>query len=185
MGQQDQGVSDSTGRYTAVLRTLCFVTHGDDVLLLKGAPDKRLWANRYNGVGGHVERDEDVYAAAVREICEETGWRENQVDGLALRALITVDAGDPNVGIPNVGIMLFVFTACARSRQTRASAEGTLEWIARSQLQDYALVEDLPVLLPRVLSVPDGAPPLFAHYSYDQDDQLVMNFHVSHLPGVP
>ena len=168
MRRQDQGVSENTGRYTVVLRTLCFVLHGDDVLLLKGAPDKRLWANRYNGVGGHVERGENVYAAAQREIYEETGWREKQLDDLALRALITVDAGEPNVGI-----MLFIFTACAHSRQAQASEEGTLEWIPRSQLHDYPLVEDLYELLPRVLALPDGAPPLFVHYSYDQNDQLV------------
>lgn len=177
MGQQDQGISSSAGRYKTVPRTLCFVLHGDDVLLLKGAPDKRLWANRYNGVGGHVEPDEDVCAAAVREVCEETGWHENDLEGLTLRAVINVYAGDPQTGI-----MLFVFTARARLRQTRASSEGTLQWVPRSRLLDYALVEDLPQLLPRVLSLPDGAAPLFAHYGYDQNDQLEIRFNSCHLP---
>ena len=180
MGQEDQGVSTSAGRYTTVPRTLAFLLHGDDVLLLRGAPDKRLWASQYNGVGGHVERGEDVRAAAVREICEETGWREEEVESLSLRGLINVDAGDAQAGI-----MLFVFTARARSRETRASSEGTLEWIPRSRLLDYPLVEDLPVLLPRVLSLPDDAPPLFAHYSYDENDRLVMRFNDFHLPDPP
>jgi 8-oxo-dGTP diphosphatase len=177
MGKRDQGVSPSAGRYTVVPRTLCFVYNGGDVLLLKGAPDKRLWANRYNGVGGHVERDEDVCAAVLREVCEETGWQEDDLDDLNLRALINVDAGDPQTGI-----MLFVFTAGARSRQTRASTEGTLEWIPRSRLLDCALVEDLPVLLPQVLSSAEGATPLYAHYSYDHNDQLVMRFNTDYLP---
>lgn len=171
MGSQDQGVVSSADRYQIVPRTLCFVLHNDEVLLLKGAPDKRLWSNRYNGVGGHVERDEDVYAAALREICEETGWCNDGVEALSLRGIVNVDAGDPNTGI-----MLFVFTARARERQTRASVEGELEWIRRSRLLDYPLVEDLPVLLRRVLALPDDAPPLFGHYSYDQKDQLIIRF---------
>jgi 8-oxo-dGTP diphosphatase len=177
MAQKDQGISAGSARYKTVSRTLCFIFYGNDVLLLKGAPDKTLWANRYNGVGGHVERGEDVYTAAVREICEETGWRANEIDGLALRALINVDAGDPQTGI-----MLFVFTGKAHSRQTRPSTEGTLEWVPCSRLEDYALVEDLPILLPRLLSQEDEAP-LFAHYGYDQDDQLVVRFNAYHLPA--
>ena len=180
MGQQDQGVSNSVRRYKTVPRTLCFVLYGDDVLLIKGAPEKRLWANRYNGVGGHVEPDEDVCAAALREICEETGWGDQDVGSLSLRGIINVDAGDPQMGI-----MLFVFTARARRRQTRPSAEGTLEWIPRSRLLDYPLVEDLPVLLPRVLALPDDAPPLFGHYRYDQNDELVMRFDSCDLSGTP
>ena len=176
MGRQDQGVSASAGRYQTVPRTLCFITRGDDVLLLKGAPDKRIWANRYNGIGGHVERDEDVCASMLREIHEETGWHAEDLENLRLRGLINVDAGDPQTGI-----MLFVFTARARRRQARASAEGTLEWISRSRLMDYDLVEDLPVLLPRVLFSSDESP-FFAHYDYDKGDQLEMHFNTCHLP---
>ena len=64
MPRADQGVAASRGRYQVVPRTLCFVTHEDAVLLLKGAPTKRIWPGRYNGLGGHVEPDEDVLAAA-------------------------------------------------------------------------------------------------------------------------
>ena len=66
-------------RYVAVPRTLVFLTSANpatgelEILLLKGAPHKRLWANLLNGVGGHVEVHEDVYSAALREVQEETG----------------------------------------------------------------------------------------------------------------
>jgi 8-oxo-dGTP diphosphatase len=169
MGHKDQGVTGSVQRYQTIPRTLCFILHRQDVLLLKGAPDKRLWANRYNGVGGHVERDEDVHMAALREIREETGWRAEDIQGLRLRGIINVDAGDPHTGI-----MIFCFTARALRRATRASEEGTLEWVPRSELLNYPLVEDLPILLPRLLSLPEDAPLLFGHYSYDQHDQLVV-----------
>jgi hypothetical protein len=57
-----------------------------------------------------------------------------------------------------------------------------LEWIPRSRLLEYPVVDDLPVLLPRLLALPDDAAPLFAHYGYDQNDRLVMRFSSCHLP---
>ncbi len=169
MGKDEQGIQASKHRYRVIPRVLCFVLHDGHVLLLKGAPDKRIWANRYNGVGGHVERDEDVYTAALREIREETGLH---VDAVRLRGLINIDAGD------DVGIMLFVFTAQATSRQVIASREGALEWFPRDSLPTSELVPDLTVLLPRVLAMQEGDEPFFGHYAYNEQDGAVsMTWH--------
>jgi hypothetical protein len=46
----------TSDRYKVVPRTLVFITRGDKVLLLKGAADKSIWANLYNGICGHIER---------------------------------------------------------------------------------------------------------------------------------
>ena len=168
MGKLDQAVAASRGRYHAVPRTLSFITHGNDVLLLRGAPDKRIWPNRYNGVGGHVERDEDVLTAAVREMQEETGL---DVHNVRLRGVVNIDAGDPQTGI-----LLFVFTAEATGREFSPSPEGTLEWVPREQVLGLDLVEDLPLILPRVLSMGADEPPFFAQYTYDQNDELRVTF---------
>jgi len=170
MGKADQKITPH--RYQVVPRTLCFITHGDDLLLLCGAPDKRIWPNRYNGVGGHVEPGEDVRAAARREIREETGL---SVRDLQLRGVVNI----PVDAQSNTGILVFLFTAAAPTREVRPSNEGTLEWVPRSRLAELDLVEDLPTLLPRVLAMGPDDPPFFAHYRYDEHDQLTITFSAS------
>jgi 8-oxo-dGTP diphosphatase len=166
MGQADQKVVP--GRYRVYPRTLCFVTHGDDVLLLRGAPDKHIWPDQYNGVGGHVRADENVRTAALREIREETGLA---VHDLRLRGVINVPTE-----MERTGVLLFVFTARAKGRELRASEEGEPEWIARDEVDQLDLVEDLPILLPRVLAMGPDEPPFFALYAYDEEDRLVISF---------
>ena len=102
MGVKDQGVAASRSRYHVIPRVLIFITHKDDVLLLKGAPDKRLWPNLYNGVGGHVERQETPLDAVRREIREEVGL--DDVDDLRLRGIVSI-----STSAEATGIMMFFF----------------------------------------------------------------------------
>lgn len=154
-------------RYQIIPRVLCFVTSGQDVLLLKGAPNKKIWAGKYNGLGGHVERGEGVYAAARREIREEAGIG---VTDLRLRGVVTIDSGE------EPGIGLFVFTAQASQRETIASAEGALEWVPLDKVPTLNAVEDLPILTRHLFGRPPEAAPFGAHYHYDAGGHLVMEF---------
>src|SRR6266849_253065 len=115
MGADEQGADRSIGRWMTIPRTLCFITSGDDVLLMKRSDTARVFPGRYNGLGGHIERDEDPYTSALREIREETGLVLTQ---LTLRGFSHIDAGS------DVGIMLFIFTGEADSRQVIECAEG-------------------------------------------------------------
>lgn len=169
MGAKDQGADFSRHRYRVIPRTLIFITHGDEVLLLKGSPQKRIWPSLYNGIGGHIERGETVYDAAKREIAEEVGL--TAVEDLQLRGTINID-----VGQPDVGIMLFVFTAVSTTREVHSSREGKPEWVDWRTLDPAMMVEDLPILLPRVLSMEPDAPPFFARYWYDETDRLHVAF---------
>jgi len=57
-------------RYTLYPRTLVFLFNQDQVLLIRRSPNAQLFPGMYNGVGGHVERGEDVLTAARREVRE-------------------------------------------------------------------------------------------------------------------
>lgn len=167
MGANEQGAGATGGRWLTICRTLCFVLNGDDVLLMKRSPTRRVFPNRYNGVGGHIERDEDVLSSLRREVREETGLT---VHSEHLRAVYNIDAGDSS------GITLFVFTAVSDQREVVANVEGTLHWVARDAVAALDLVEDLPVLLPRLFALNVTDAPLFVHVSYDEHDRIRMRF---------
>jgi 8-oxo-dGTP diphosphatase len=168
MGAKQQGANLTTNRWTTIPRTLCFLRHGDDILLMKRAAHKRIFPNQYNGLGGHLERDEDPLTGAKREILEESGL---SVKNLRLRAIYNVDAGQ------DTGIILFVYLGDSESREiTVETEEGRLEWIPSAKLQDYDLVEDLPLILPRILEMSETAPPYSVHVSYDENDIIQMRF---------
>jgi len=94
MGREDQGINNNLHRWQTIPRTLCFVTFGSgaerQVLLLRGAPTKRVWPNRLNGVGGHIERNEDFLSATLREVHEETGLTVAQP---RLAGIVHIDSG--------------------------------------------------------------------------------------------
>lgn len=168
MGANQQGANATDGRWLTIPRTLCFVLNGGDILLMKRAPHKRVFPNQYNGLGGHIERDEDPLTGARREIKEESGL---DVDNLKLRAVNNIDVG------ADTGIILFVYTAQSKSRDfVDDGREGTLEWVEISQLSQYDLVEDLPIILPKILELDDSAPSYSIHVSYNQHDDIQMTF---------
>lgn len=131
------------GRYTVIPRTLIFLRNGADLLLLKGAPTKRLWAGRYNGLGGHVEPGETIMAAALREVHEEAGLEETDLRDFVLRALLNIE------GAPR-GVLLCIFVGWSRRRELRGSPEGLPAWVPLARLGEIDLV-DGDRLLPRLL----------------------------------
>lgn len=162
MPQSDQGAASN--RYTLIPRTAIFLRRGDSYLLLNGAPAKRLWANKYNGLGGHVERGEDVLSAAKRELLEETGL----IADLWLCGTLIVDAGETGIG-------LYIFTGECDG-EPKPSEEGLAEWIEFKRIGELPVVEDVPTLLTIIHDMQRGDPPFSARSRYDENEKLVLQF---------
>ena len=151
-------------RYKVIIRTLIFIFYKDEILLLLGASDKKIWANLFNGIGGHVEPGEDIYSAAQRELLEETGLT---CDSLKLNGTIIIDINNSE------GIEIHIFSGNVKSKNIVSSKEGELHWIPITQLNNYPLVEDLYKIIPMVLD-PD-IEYISGLYQYDEE-KLVMKF---------
>jgi 8-oxo-dGTP diphosphatase len=163
MSHPDQGIRSD--RYTVIPRTAIFVRRADEYLLIRGSSSKGWWADKYNCLGGHVERGEDILTAAHRELLEEAGLQAD----LWLCGTIQVD-------VVEVGISLFVFLGENPQGAIKQSGEGLVEWVEYGRIAMLPVVEDVPTLLGRMRGMKRGDAPFSARSFYDELGHLSVIF---------
>lgn len=127
--------------------TTIFLMFGGQWLLLKRSSSKRLLPNRYTGLGGRVETDEfgDLRRSVLRELLEETGLGERDLEHLALRRLLTHNR--PGEPLTN----LFYFTAALKTYVLPSCTEGTLHWTESEDFAELDIIETTAQVLPRLV----------------------------------
>jgi len=157
--------------YTPILATLAYVMSPDGRQVLLVHRNRRsddAHFGKYNGLGGKLERGEDVLTGMRREICEEAGL---ECESLALRGTISW----PGFGKQGEDWFGFIFRV---DRWTgvpkKDNPEGTLEWVDVDRVMQLPLWEGdryfLPLVFERggrqfhgVMPYRDGKPVSWTH----------------------
>ena len=147
--------------------TLCFLIHGEEVLMLhrRFPPNQGLW----NGVGGHIKPGETPTQAIIREVAEETGY---QIANPQFSGLVTWDGFETPPGV------IAVFKADVPHKNFVTNHEGELAWKPLSwACADPEVVDNIHVFLPNILA----GERLF-HYHFSYQDGIRVATQVSALP---
>ncbi|MCC7634872.1 NUDIX hydrolase [Stenotrophomonas rhizophila] len=133
--------------YTPIVATLGYVLSPDGkqaLMIHRNARPGDHHLGKYNGLGGKVERDEDVAAGMRREIREEAGI---ECGTMRMRGTISW----PGFGKHGEDWFGFVFVIDSYTgTPLGANPEGTLEWVDVDKLEALPLWEGDRQFLPLV-----------------------------------
>lgn len=114
--------------------TAAYIRNGEDFLLMKRSVNKKFKPGIWAGVGGHLEPEEinNPLAACLREVYEETGISEKELDNIVLKYIVTRRSKD------EIRIQ-YVYFADSCTRNVGQTDEGELHWINKNNLLDREL----------------------------------------------
>ena len=108
--------------------TLCYITRGDEVLMLHRVKKKNdLNKDKWIGIGGKFEDQESPDECLLREAMEETGLR---LTSWRCRGVVTFLSDTWE------GEYMYLFTADGFEGELKECDEGDLQWVPRAFLDE-------------------------------------------------
>ena len=149
-----------------ILSTLCYITRGDDVLMLYRNKKKNdVNEGKWIGVGGHFEMGESPEECLVREVREETGLTLKRY---ALRGFISFQTEKKAYEY------ITLFTSDDFEGELSACNEGELEWIPKAEIGKLSLWEGDRIFL-KLLEAGEPFFSLKLSYKGDRLQEAVLN----------
>ena len=143
-----------------------FLHRGNDYLFLHRGPNKRVDADKLNGIGGRLEPGENYLAAAIRETEEETGFKVSPKD-MQLAGVVKTEGG-----YDEDWVMCFFRAEVSSKKIPRPKKQdGELIWINKNEVLDneYELVDDLNYCFKEIVS---GGPIFFMTAKVDKHEKI-------------
>jgi len=110
-----------------IATTLCYITRGDEVLMLHRVKKKNdLNQDKWIGIGGKFEAEETPDECLLREAREETGL---ELLGWQCRGVVTFLTDGPWDGE-----YMYLFTCDEFAGELKECDEGDLQWVSRDFL---------------------------------------------------
>ncbi|MFD1674365.1 NUDIX hydrolase [Alicyclobacillus fodiniaquatilis] len=140
--------------------TLSYIQSGSRLLLMERnhQPLKGYWLPP----GGHVEKNEDAYVAAIHEVKEESGLT---IKSMRCKAMITLATST------NENALLYAFWSDDFEGTPVSSAEGTLRWIEIDDIPTLRIPNSDAYIFPLIRDHA-GHEPLFIKCQLDGDDVM-------------
>ena len=119
--------------------TLCYITRGEEVLLLhRVKKEKDINKDKWIGIGGKFEENESPDACLLREAKEETGLT---LTNYRLRSVVTFLTDQAE------GEYMYLFTADSFEGELIECDEGELRWVSREFMNELPTWEGDKIFL--------------------------------------
>lgn len=124
-----------------------FIINENEILMMNRSKKKKIAPGVWGGVGGHLEPNElnDPKAACIRELLEETGIEESQLEKLDLRYIIFRKNSHEITQI--YYYIGYSKTKCFEDR----TEEGKLHWVSRFEVLERPLSFEIRSILEHYL----------------------------------
>jgi 8-oxo-dGTP diphosphatase len=120
--------------------TLCYITRGNDVLMLHRVKKKNdVNQDKWIGIGGKFEADETPDECLLREAKEETGLTLTSWRCRGVVTFLTNEAYD--------GEFMYLFTCDGFQGQLKQCDEGDLQWIEKEKIYSLPIWEGDKIFL--------------------------------------